>query len=360
MRTITVVGARPQFVKAAVLSPVLARFGVADSIVHTGQHYDWNMSDVFFDELEIPRPAYTLGVGSASQGVQTGEMMCRLEPIITKEQPDWVIVYGDTNTTLAAALVAAKLSVPIAHVEAGCRSFDRTMPEEVNRVLTDHVSTFLFAPTEVAASNLYAEGIRHGVHVVGDVTIDLANATAQRLPAVPEILGRFGLRRGGYAFVTIHRANTATDVIAFERIVGALRKLGMPVLFAAHPRVRPMLDALGAGVPGDPLIVTDPLSYVETIAVIKSARVMITDSGGIQKEAAVLGVPCVTLRTSTEWIETVRSGWNVLAGSDPSAIVSLAHRPPPDTPLPYISDGRTAERMVSALVGSLSLMGNIA
>lgn len=360
MRTITVVGARPQFVKAAVLSPVLARFGIADSIVHTGQHYDFNMSDVFFDELEIPRPAYTLGVGSASQGVQTGEMMCRLEPILIKEQPDIVILYGDTNTTLAGAMVAAKLCIPIAHVESGCRSFDRTMPEEVNRVLTDHVSSFLFAPTEIAAANLYAEGIRQGVYVVGDVTIDLAHATAERLPIFPDVLNRLQLRRGTYAFVTIHRAGTANDVIAFERIVGALRRLGMPVVFAAHPRVRPMLDAMGAGAPGDPIIVTEPLSYIETVAAVKNARVVITDSGGLQKEAAVLAVPCVTLRTSTEWVETVRSGWNALAGTDPAAIVSLAHRQPPDTPLPYVSDGRTAERMVSALVESRTLIGNIA
>lgn len=352
MRTITVVGARPQFVKAAVLAPVLARAGIADSIVHTGQHYDRNMSDVFFDELAIPEPAYTLGVGSAPQGEQTGEMMCRLEPVFQREQPDCVIVYGDTNTTLAATLVAAKLSMPIAHVESGCRSFDRSMPEEVNRVVTDHLSTFLFAPTEVAAANLYAEGIRNGVHVVGDVTIDLAHATAERLPATPSIVSRWQLRPGSYAFVTIHRAGTASDVVAFERIIRALRELGMPVVFAAHPRVRPMLEAMGAGVPGDPIMVTDPLSYIETIGAVKNARVVITDSGGLQKEAAVLAVPCVTIRTTTEWVETVRSGWNVLAGTDPEAIVSLAHRPRPDTPLPYIADGRTAERIVNVLVGS--------
>ncbi|HTX02113.1 MAG TPA: UDP-N-acetylglucosamine 2-epimerase (non-hydrolyzing) [Candidatus Acidoferrales bacterium] len=360
MRTITVVGARPQFVKAAVLAPVLARAGIADSIVHTGQHYDRNMSDVFFDELEIPEPAYTLGVGSAPQGEQTGEMMCRIEPVLMREQPDCIIVYGDTNTTLAAALVAAKMGIPIAHVEAGCRSFDRSMPEEVNRVLTDHLSTFLFAPTEVAAANVYAEGIRNGIHVVGDVTIDLAQATSERLPAAPDILNRLQVRRGTYAFVTIHRAGTANDVLAFERIVGALRLLGMPVIFAAHPRVRPMLDAMGAGVPGDPITVTDPLSYIETIAAVKNARVVITDSGGLQKEAAVLAVPCVTVRTSTEWVETVRSGWNVLAGTDPQAIVSLAHRARPDTPLPYTSDGRTAERIVSVLLESRAAMQEIA
>ena len=360
MRTITVVGARPQFVKAAVLAPVLARAGIADSIVHTGQHYDRNMSDVFFDELEIPEPAYTLGVGSAPQGEQTGEMMCRIEPVLLREQPDCVIVYGDTNTTLAAALVAAKMAIPIAHIEAGCRSFDRSMPEEVNRVVTDHLSTFLFAPTEVAAANLYAEGIRNGVHVVGDVTIDLAHATSERLPPVPNILNRWQMRRGVYAFVTIHRAGTANDVLAFERIVGALRQLGMPVIFAAHPRVRPMLDAMGAGVAGDPILVTDPLSYIETIAAVKNARVVITDSGGLQKEAAVLGVPCVTVRNSTEWVETVRSGWNVLAGTDPEAIISLAHRPRPETPLPYISDGRTAERMVTILLESRASMQEIA
>lgn len=360
MRTITVVGARPQFVKAAVLAPVLARAGIADSIVHTGQHYDRNMSDVFFDELEIPEPAYTLGVGSAPQGAQTGEMMSRIEPVFMREQPDCVIVYGDTNTTLAAALVAAKMGIPIAHVEAGCRSYDRSMPEEVNRVVTDHLSTVLFAPTEVAAANLHAEGIRSGVHVVGDVTIDLAHATSERLPTMPDILNKLQVRRGSYAFVTIHRAGTANDVVAFERIVGALRQLGMPVIFAAHPRVRPMLDAMGAGTPGDPILVTDPLSYIETIAAVKNARVVITDSGGLQKEAAVLAVPCVTVRTTTEWIETVRSGWNVLAGNDPDAIISLAHRPRPETPLPYVSDGRTAERMVTILLESRTPLQEIA
>jgi UDP-N-acetylglucosamine 2-epimerase len=354
------VGARPQFVKAAVLAPVLARAGIADSIVHTGQHYDRNMSDVFFDELAIPEPAYTLGVGSAPQGQQTGEMMSGLEPIFEREQPDCIIIYGDTNTTLAAALVAAKMSIPIAHVESGCRSFDRSMPEEVNRVVTDHLSTFLFAPTEVAAANLYAEGIRNGVHVVGDVTIDLAHATAERLPPAPGILNRWQLRRGSYAFVTIHRAGTANDVVAFEGIVGALRQLGMPVVFAAHPRVRPMLDAMGAGAPGDPIIVTDPLSYIETIAAVKNARVVITDSGGLQKEAAVLAVPCITVRTTTEWIETVRSGWNVLAGTDPEAIISLAHRPRPDTPLPYVADGQTAARIVNALMASRAPLKEIA
>lgn len=360
MRTITIVGARPQFVKAAVLTPVLARWGVADSIVHTGQHYDRNLSDVFFDELELPQPAYTLEVGSAPQGEQTGEMMRRLEPILIREEPDYVIVYGDTNSTLAGALVASKLCIPIAHVESGCRCFDRTMPEEINRVVTDHLSTFLFAPTEVAAANLYAEGIRNGVSVVGDLTCDLARATADRLPLHPDLLNRLQLRRGTYAFVTIHRANTASDVIAFERIVGALRRLDMPVLFAAHPRVRPMLDAMSVGTPGDSIIVTEPLSYFETIAAVRNARVVITDSGGLQKEAAVLAVPCVTLRTSTEWVETVRSEWNALAGTDPGAIVALAHRPRPETPLPYISDGRAAERMVTTLMESRNMMAQSA
>ena len=199
-----------------------------------------------------------------------------------------------------------------------------------------------------------------GVQVVGDVTIDLAHATAERLPPMPDVLNRFLLRRGTYAFVTIHRAGTASDAIAFERVVGALRRLGMPVLFAAHPRVRPMLEVMGVGAPGDEIIVTDPLSYVETIAAVKNARVVITDSGGLQKEAAVLAVPCVTLRDSTEWVETVRSGWNVLAGTDPEAIVSLAHRPRPDAPLPYITDGRTAERIVTALIEAQSMAREIA
>ena len=343
MKIVTVVGARPQFIKAAVLSPELQRQGVHECVVHTGQHYDYNMSKIFFDELHMREPDHFLGVGSATHAAQTGEMMRRLEPTLTEEAPDWVLVYGDTNTTLAAALVAAKLQQPVVHVEAGLRSFNRTMPEEINRVVADHLATLLFAPTARAAENLEREGITENVQVVGDLMVDLALETARTLPQRPDVLVRLGIEPRQYAVATVHRAGNTENPSAFERIMAGLRQLDFPVILAAHPRIKEQLArSVSSGSSGN-VTICDPLSYAELIALQLHARVVVTDSGGMQKEAYVLGTPCVTLRRETEWTETLTDGWNMLAGQDPSAIVSMAHRTKPDTaPRPFYGHGRSA------------------
>ncbi|HTU80636.1 MAG TPA: UDP-N-acetyl glucosamine 2-epimerase, partial [Candidatus Acidoferrales bacterium] len=245
MRVLSCVGARPQFVKAAVLSAELERRGIEEVLVHTGQHYDFSMSDVFFDELSIPKPKYELGVGSAGHGEQTGEMMRRLEPIVAAEAPDWTIVYGDTNSTLAGALVAAKLGIGVAHVEAGLRSFNRSMPEEINRIVADHVATLLLVPNERAAAQLRSEGIAGEVRVVGDLMVDLCARVGRTLPELPPVLERFGLRPGEYGVATVHRAGNTDDPARFGRIVEGLRRAGFPIVFPVHPRTLPIAREFG-------------------------------------------------------------------------------------------------------------------
>ena len=349
MRILSIVGARPQFVKAALLSRELARRGVDERLVHTGQHYDERMSDVFFDELAIPAPAYNLGVGSALHGEQTAQMMSRLEPIVLDVKPDWVLVYGDTNSTLAGALVASKLHVPLAHVEAGLRSFDRRMPEEINRLVADRVADLLFAPTEHAAAQLRREGVDTRIAVVGDLMVDLALEAAAGLPARPPVLDRFELREKHFAVATIHRAGNTDDPAVFERLVAGLRAVGMPVIFPVHPRTRPLAMRLRVG-DGDNVTLCEPLSYLDMLALQAHARVVITDSGGVQKEAVTLGTPCVTLRDTTEWVETLDQGWNVLAASDPSAIAQAANRPVPQTQIAPYGSGGSARAIVDALL----------
>ncbi|MGC1380521.1 MAG: UDP-N-acetylglucosamine 2-epimerase (non-hydrolyzing) [Candidatus Baltobacteraceae bacterium] len=351
MRVLTCVGARPQFVKAAVLSAEFASRGIEEVLVHTGQHYDAEMSDVFFEELALPQPRYELGVGSASHGVQTGEMMARLEPVVSAERPDWLVVYGDTNSTLAGALVGAKLGVGVAHVEAGLRSFNRAMPEELNRIVADHVADVLFAPNERAARQLATEGIGSGVYVVGDLMIDLAHRLAASLPEYPEILTRTGVGPYTYAVATIHRASNTDDPQAFARLIEGLRAVEMPVVFPVHPRTRAIAAAHAVGAK-DNIIVTPPLSYGEMIALMSRAQVVFTDSGGVQKEAYVLRVPCVTLREETEWVETLEGGWNVLAGSDPAKIERGARRFVAGRQRPHYGDGRAAELIATALLGA--------
>lgn len=343
MRVLSCVGARPQFIKAAVVSSELKRRGVEEFLVHTGQHYDPAMSAVFFRDLPLPAPSHELGVGSGTHGAQTGAMMERLDPIVRDVAPDFVLVYGDTNSTLAAALVAAKLNVPVAHVEAGLRSFDRTMPEEVNRVVTDHVSSVLFAPNAQAARQLAYEGIAHGVFVVGDVMVDLARRVAATLPARPPILDRFGLEPQTYGVATVHRAANTDDRARFAAIVDGLRRVDMPIVFPAHPRTRSIAIAAGAGTQ-DNLILCEPLTYFETIALAARARMIFTDSGGLQKEAFVLRVPCVTLRDTTEWTETLDAGWNVLADANAENIVRAARRrlPAGQSTLPYPANASAA------------------
>lgn len=349
MRVVSVVGARPQFIKAALLSREFASRGIDEWLVHTGQHYDERMSDVFFEEFGLPQPRYHLGVGSASHGAQTGEMMTRLEPVITEAQPDCILIYGDTNSTLAGALVGAKMHVPVVHVESGLRSFDRSMPEEINRLVADRVSDLLLAPTESSAKQLRSEGIDRPIEVVGDLMVDLALEGAAKLPERPEILNRFSLTSRAFALATIHRASNTDDPHVFGQLISALRKLGMPVVFPIHPRTRPLAEALHVGT-NDGILACEPLGYGDMLALQRHARVVLTDSGGVQKEAITLGTPCVTLRDTTEWTETLEEGWNVIAGHDEARVVTEALRPIPMRAIKPFGEGDSARRIVDAML----------
>ncbi|MBY0493478.1 MAG: UDP-N-acetylglucosamine 2-epimerase (non-hydrolyzing) [Cyanobacteria bacterium] len=339
MKILTVVGARPQFIKAAAVSRPL-RQRHHEILLHTGQHYDEAMSDRFFKELDLPQPEIELGIGSGPHGQQTGRMLIGIETAISEHRPDAVLVYGDTNSTLAGALAAAKMHVPIAHVEAGLRSFNRAMPEEVNRVVTDSLSSLLLCPSDSAANNLRREGITSGVHVVGDVMADVlakfggtANASA--------VLAGHGVTAGSYFVATIHRAENTDDESRLRAIVGALSTLPLPVLFPAHPRVKAALAAANLQ-PGSGMNVIEPLGYASMMAVVKHARAVLTDSGGLQKEAYWLGVPCVTLRGETEWVETVSAGWNTLTGADPIKIAAAVKAAPPSALPPLYGAGAAA------------------
>jgi UDP-N-acetylglucosamine 2-epimerase len=348
VKLLTVVGARPQFVKAAAFSRV-ARQRHTEILVHTGQHYDPRMSDVFFDELALPRPDHHLGVGSGSHGWQTGQMLERLEAVMRREAPDRVVIYGDTNSTLAGALAAAKLAIPVAHVEAGLRSGVRDMPEEINRVVADRLSTYLFAPTRNAVANLAREGIVQGVTMTGDIMYDAllrhAAIAAERSSAVRGL----GLAPGGYVLATVHRAANTDDPRRLADIFDALALLREPVIVPLHPRTKAALMGTDIEVEA-PVRLVDPVGYLDMLALEQGARMVLTDSGGVQKEAYLLGVPCVTLRDETEWVETLEGGWNVLAGAGTERILAAARRPrPPGDPPPVFGDGHAAEKMVATL-----------
>jgi UDP-N-acetylglucosamine 2-epimerase (non-hydrolysing) len=346
----SVVGARPQFVKLAPIAHAATAAGVEHVIVHTGQHYDPLLSDVFFADLGIPAPDVHLGVGSGSHGVQTGAMLGALDAVIADHAPDWVLVYGDTNSTLAAAVSAVKLHVPIAHLEAGLRSFNRRMPEEHNRVLTDHAADLLLAPTEVAAGHLRDEGLGERTVVVGDVMADVLFEVRDAAPAEPALLAELGLERGGFYVATIHRAENTDDPARLREIVAALSGLDRPVILLAHPRVRARAAELGIELSGGSLRVHDPLPYPELIAAALASAGVVTDSGGLQKEAFLLRVPCTTVRTETEWVETVDLGWNVLADTA-EEIASAVTRPrPADTDAAPYGDGHAATRVVAVLL----------
>jgi UDP-GlcNAc3NAcA epimerase len=349
VKVLTVVGARPQFVKAALLSRELRARGVDETVVHTGQHYDFNMSEVFFSELRMAPPQHNLGVGSSSHAVQTAQIMSKLEPVVRFEQAELVIVYGDTNSTLAGALVASKLNVPVAHVEAGLRSFDRSMPEEINRIVADHVSSLLLAPCASAAEQLRREGIEERIAVVGDLMVDLALAMARTLGAAPAVLGRFEIRPRNYVVATIHRVANTEDVTVFARLIAGLRRCGMRVIFPVHPRTQPLVDLLCVGGATDNIVTCEPLSYLDMLALQAHARAVVTDSGGMQKESVALGTPCVTLRDATEWVETLEDGWNVLAGCDPATIAAAARRDPPLRRIAPFGAGGSAARIVDVL-----------
>jgi UDP-N-acetylglucosamine 2-epimerase len=331
MRFATVVGARPEFVQLTPVSRALRQWH-DEIIIHTGQHYDDRMSAIFFEELDLPTPAYNLGIGSGPHGAQTGRMLEALEDVLMRERPDGVIVFGDTNSTLAGALAAAKLHIPVAHVEAGLRSFNRAMPEEINRVVTDHVSTRLFCPTETARRNAKREGITQGVEVVGDVMYDILLQVRPRLAErAASLLPALGVTPHKYVLVTVHRPANTDDPAAMRRIAQALGDLGMPVVFPIHPRTRTLTEEYGIAW-SEQVHLIDPVSHEELLTLAQAAYRVATDSGGVQKQAFLLDVPCVTLRDETEWVETVEYGWNILAGSDPAAIIAAIQRPAPAPP----------------------------
>ena len=345
MRVLSIVGARPQFVKLAPVAESFGRAGIDHVIVHTGQHYDARMSDVFFADLSIPAPDVHLGIGSGSHGVQTGSMLSAFDAVLDEHRPDWVLVYGDTNSTLAGAVAAVKLHIPVAHLEAGLRSFNRRMPEEHNRVLTDHAADLLLAPTEVAVTHLAAEGLADRTVLLGDVMTDVCfrvrDAVLASEPALPP-----GVDAGsGYLVSTIHRADNTDDPDLLAAIIDSLADLSLPVLLLAHPRLVARCAEFGISLDRPGLIRAEPLPYPEMVAAVLRSRGVVTDSGGLQKEAYLLGVPCTTLRTETEWVETLVDGWNVL-DPDLSLVRAVAVRDKPQAAQsqPY-GDGHAADRI---------------
>lgn len=344
MKIATIVGARPQFIKAAGVSRALRR-RFREILIHTGQHYDYEMAGIFFDGLEIPAPDYNLGVGSGSHGEQTGAMLQGIEQVLKAEAPDKALIFGDTNSTLAGALAASKLHIPVIHVEAGLRSFNRRMPEEINRVVADHLSDLLFCPSQTSVQNLAAEGIRENVHLVGDVMLDVLNwARARTLEKTHEILSRLGVEQKRYLLVTIHRSENTDQVSRLTGIIHALNSIEEKVVFPIHPRTQKVLDRSTLRL--DPHVrVINPVGYLEMVTLSSSARMILTDSGGLQKEAYWLGIPCLTLRDETEWVETVEAGWNKLVGFDSDRIIqAVSSFQPPAFRQELYGDGNMADR----------------
>ncbi len=355
LQILTVVGARPQFVKAAVLSRLIrSEFAeqTDEFLLHTGQHYDHNMSRLFFDELRIPEPDVNLEVGSGSHGESTGQMLAGIEKILMERKPDLVLVYGDTNSTLAGGLAASKLLIPVAHVEAGLRSFSMVMPEEQNRVLVDRISRWLFCPTEIAQENLSREGIRDGVHVVGDVMLDAANyyreTEADRIATVADKWPK------PYYLLTLHRAENTDDRAKLSSIFDALNEFDdVPCVFPAHPRTRKKMAEHGITV-APHIRMIDPVGYLEMLAAETEASFIVTDSGGVQKEAFFFRKPCITLRDETEWTETVEVGWNKLVGADPDRIAQgLRNVSPAQEWKPLYGNGNSGSRMIAQLLADM-------
>ena len=348
-RVLTVIGNRPQFIKAAAVSGPL-RAVAGEVLVHTGQHYDEALSQVFFDELELPRPEHHLELGGGSNTEQTARMLAALGPLIAVEDPGLVLVYGDTNSTLAGALAAAQAGVPVAHVEAGMRSYDRTMPEELNRVLTDHASDLLLCSSEAPAAILRGERVAGEVEVVGDVMVDVAQLLGPRAAARTRALEAVDVEPGRFVLATAHRAGNVDDPARLAALVELLRSVQGPVVLPLHPRTAARLDAAGLrDALGPGVVLTPPLGYLDFTALLRNARAVLTDSGGVQKEAYLAGVPCVTMRATTEWTETVDAGWNVLVDLDAAAAAAALERRPPAERPPLYGDGHAGERVVAAL-----------
>ncbi|HBC95737.1 MAG TPA: UDP-N-acetylglucosamine 2-epimerase (non-hydrolyzing) [Clostridium sp.] len=348
MKILTVVGARPQFIKAAAVSRVIRKHH-REVLVHTGQHYDRNMSKVFFEELNIPEPDYNLGVGSGSHGRQTGTMLIKLEEVYEKEKPDLVLVYGDTNSTLAGALCASKLLIPVAHVEAGLRSFNMEMPEEQNRVLTDHISNILFVPTKSAEKNLKGEGIKKGIYNVGDVMFDAILDFKKLAENRSEIIRDLHLEGREYVLATIHRAENTNHIKRLGDIVSALNECGRTIVLPLHPRTKKYMSDYGLKFNKN-VKVTDPVGYLEMINLEMNSQKIVTDSGGVQKEAFFMKKPCITLRDETEWVETVENGWNKIVGTDRKKILdAILNFTPSKKQENIFGDGKASVKIMKVL-----------
>ena len=363
VKVVTIVGARPQFIKAAALSRVIRdnySKSVKEVLVHTGQHYDENMSRVFFDELGIPKPKYNLEISGGNHGAMTGRMLEAVENVLLQEKPDWVLIYGDTNSTLAGALAAAKLHIPVAHVEAGLRSFNMRMPEEINRILADRVSSLLFCPTKTAVNNLRLEGVSSGVHNVGDVMYDVALFYRDRARQQSRILQTLGVKTGGFALATCHRAENTDDPQRLGEILVALAEVAgqMPIVLPLHPRTRKLVGEYGLSHHLKALTVIEPLPFLDMVALEQDARMILTDSGGVQKEAFFYGVPCITMRDETEWVETVELGANRLVGASREgiarAVADVFALPASDNQVTPYGDGNAAKKIVEYLAMSAS------
>ena len=359
MKILTIVGARPQFVKAAMVSRAIVNHNlngdgphIIEEIIHTGQHYDPEMSDIFFEQMGIPEPAVNLEVGSGNHGAMTAKMLEGIEREILDRKPDWLLVYGDTNSTLAGALAASKLHVPVAHVEAGLRSFNKKMPEEINRILTDHVSKLLLCPTDSAVKNLKNEGLTDGVIHMGDVMYDAAMVFAEIAKERSTILSDLSLDEGNYYLVTVHRAEN-TD--SKERLTGIFEGLAevaqdAPVVYPVHPRTKKYIEQYGLEETCSALKMIQPVSFLDMVRLEVSAKTIITDSGGVQKEAYFHDVPCVTMRDETEWVETVEAGWNQVVGADKDQIVQAAKAASKGSKISQYGDGTAAEKVVGCLL----------
>ena len=381
MKIVTIIGARPQFIKAAPVSRAIAEHNrlapptsrLTEVIIHTGQHFDADMSDVFFKELDIPKPDYNLRINSASHGAMTGRMLEKIEEVLIKEKPDCVLVYGDTNSTLAGALAAVKLHIPIAHVEAGLRSFNREMPEEHNRVLTDHCADILFCPTETAVNNLKTEGITSSaqeltslsshqrprtVALVGDTMYDAVLQFSEIASQQSTILEKLGLKSKEYLLATVHRPYNTDIPENLQNILTAFLEINEPIIFPVHPRTKQCLIDSTFNIQNSKLRCIPPVGYLDMLVLEQNAKAILTDSGGMQKEAYFFGVPCVTMRTETEWIETVQAGWNVVVGADREKIINAVRCLKSDNLRPELyGDGQAAKKIVKVLCDNVSRRG---
>jgi UDP-N-acetylglucosamine 2-epimerase len=367
IKIVTVIGARPQFIKAASVTRAIKKFNdlssgkifLAEKIIHTGQHYDDNMSCVFFEQLEIPEPVRNLNVRSETHAMQTGQMLEKIEAILLSEKPDYCIVYGDTNSTLAGALAAAKLHFPVAHVEAGLRSFNKRMPEEINRLLTDHISQLLFCPTDIAVDNLKAEGIKTGVYKTGDVMYDSIIYYSEKAHDIAaKLLRKYNIQHKSFYLATIHRAENTDDKNHLSQIVQAFNKIALPdcpLVLPLHPRTVKYITKYKLNF-SKYVKILEPLSYLEMLALEQNAKIILTDSGGIQKEAFCFAVPCITLRNETEWLETVEVGCNILTGTDTQKIIQAVQNMGENCVLDMqklYGDGKASEKIVEILINSI-------